>query len=148
MLLTGLKDGTIKIYDIRSHQEIFKIADYKGDLSSLAFSNKGLNFAAAWKTSDVCRVFNLRKLGKEVYEIQHSAGPINSVAFDHYGGYLLTGAGNTMNIFASKKWDEPPVYANGHPQDNGVVNVAKFAKSGRMVVSGGNEDRFMKIFAI
>ena len=33
MLLTGLKDGTIKIYDVRTNQEIFKITDYKGDLS-------------------------------------------------------------------------------------------------------------------
>jgi WD40 repeat protein len=42
MLLTGLKDGTIKIYDVRSNQEIFKITDYKGDLSQISFSNKGL----------------------------------------------------------------------------------------------------------
>jgi WD40 repeat protein len=50
MLVTGLKDGTIKIYDIRSHMEIFKITDFKGEIASLSFSNRGLNFAAAWKT--------------------------------------------------------------------------------------------------
>ncbi len=92
-------------------------------------------------------MFNLRKLGKEVYEIKHTA-PLNSVAFDHYGGYLLTGAGNQLNIFASKKWDEPAVYSNQQAQDTGVVSVAKFAQSGRMIVTGGSEDRFMKVFNI
>jgi WD40 repeat protein len=42
MLLTGLKDGTIKIYDVRTNTEIFKITDFKGELSQIAFSNKGL----------------------------------------------------------------------------------------------------------
>jgi hypothetical protein len=46
------------------------MTDYQGELSSLSFSNKGLNFAAAWKTSEICRVFNLRKLGKDVNEVK------------------------------------------------------------------------------
>ena len=111
MLVTGLKDGTIKIYDVRTHQEIFKMTDYPGELSSISFSNKGLNFAAALKSSDICRVFNLRKLGKEVNEVKLSGG-VNSINFDHYGGYLLAGAGSALTIHAAKKWDEPPLYYN------------------------------------
>lgn len=147
MLVTGLKNGTIKIYDIRSNQEIFKMTDYQGELSSISFSNKGLNFAAAWKSSDVCRVFNLRKLGKEVNEVKLSAG-VNSVSFDHYGGLLLAGAGSALTIHAAKKWDDAPLFFDEKAHNQGVVNVAKFSTSGRHIVSGGAEDRFMKVFEV
>ncbi len=147
MLVTGLKDGTIKIYDIRSHQEIFKMTDYQGELSSIAFSNKGLNFAAAWKSSDTLRIFNLRKLGKEVNEVK-LADKVHSVSFDHYGGQLLAGAGSGLTIHSLKKWDEAPIYSNSKAHAQGIVSVAKFSNSGRMIVSGGAEDRFMKVFEV
>jgi WD40 repeat protein len=150
MLIAGLKDGTIKIYDVRSHQEIFKISDYKGgELGNISFSNKGLNFAAAWKSSDTCRVFNLKRLGKEVFELKHSAGNVNFVNFDFFGGSLLTAAGSSLNIYqATKKWDEPAVYTNERAHDTGIVNLAKFSPSGRFIVSAGNEDRFMNVFGL
>ena len=147
MLVTGLKNGIIKIYDIRSHQEIFKITDYQGEISSISFSNKGLNFAAAWKSSDICRIFNLRKLGKEVNEVKLSAG-VNSVSFDHYGGLLLAGAGSALTIHAAKKWDEAPLFVNEKAHAQGVVSVAKFTTSGRHIVSAGADDRFMKVFEV
>lgn len=148
MLITGLKDGTIKIYDIRSHQEIFKISDYKGELGNVSFSNKGLNFAASWKSQDVCRIFNLKKLGKEVHEIKHTGGNVNCVNFDFFGNYLLTGAGSSLNIYASKHWNEPAVYTNEKAHETGVVSVAKFSPSGKFIVSGGSEDRFMKVYGL
>lgn len=147
MLLTGLKDGTIKIYDVRTNQEIFKITDYKGDLSQISFSNKGLQFAVSWKSSDVCRVFNMKKLGKEVSEIK-LPGNVHSVHFDHYGSYLLTGAGSNLSVFNSRKLGDSPLYSNDQTHDTGVVNVARFAPNGKMIVSGGTEDRFMKVFGI
>ena len=143
MLVTGLKDGVLKIYDIRSHQEIFKIADYPGEVSSLAFSNRGLNFAAAW--GDVVRVFNLKKLGKEVSEVK-VGGPVHSVNFDSYGNYLLAGAGAGVSVHAGKQWAE--VARVERAQDNGVVSVARFSASGRRVVTAGSEDRFLKVFTI
>lgn len=123
------------------------MTDYEGELSSISFSNKGLNFAAAWKSSEICRVFNLRKLGKEVNEVKLSAG-INSVSFDNYGGLLLAGAGSALSIHAAKKWDEAPLFFNETAFNKGVVSVAKFSNSGRFIVSGGTEDRFMKVFSV
>lgn len=147
MLLTGLKDGTIKIYDVRTNQEIFKITDYKGDLSQISFSNKGLQFAVSWKSSDVCRVFNMKKLGKEVSEMK-LPGNVHSVHFDHYGSYLLTGSGSSLSVFNSRKLGDSPIYYNDMAHDIGFVNIARFAPNGKMIVSGGTEDRFMKVFGI
>ena len=147
MLATGLKDGTIKMYDVRTNTAIYTETNFKGELGNISFSNKGLYFAASWKGSDVCRVFNLRKLGREVMEVKHSQ-PVEHVQFDYFGGYLLTGSGSGINVFASKHWSEPSVYANEKVHDTGVVSVAKFANSGRMIVSAGAEDRFMKVYGI
>ena len=112
MLIAGLKDGTIKIYDIRTHQEIFTLADFKGDLANVSFSNKGLSFAAAWKSESVCRVFNLRKLGKEVAEIRHKDN-LSYCSFDNFGSYLMTAAGSSLNVFtantSTKKWDDATI---------------------------------------
>jgi WD40 repeat protein len=94
------------------------------------------------------RVFNLRKLGQEVFELKHDA-PVHSTNFDFYGQYLLTGSGAGINIFgASKHWNEPPLYTNSKVHEAGAVSKAKFSNSGRMVVSAGEEDRFMKVFHI
>jgi WD40 repeat protein len=148
MVIAGLKDGTIKIYDIRSHQEIFKMTDFKGDLGNISFSNKGLNFAAAWKSSDVCRVFNLKKLGKEVTEIKNTA-PVSFVSYDNYGSYLLTGAGQSLNVYATKHLGtQATIFSQDKVVDTGVVSVAKFSASGKMIVTGGSEDRFMKVFGL
>ena len=95
----------------------------------------------------MCRIFNLKKLGKEVSEIKHEAN-VGSVAFDSYGNYLLTGAGSGLNIWASKQWNEPAVFSCEKAHDNGVVNVAKFSPSGRFLVSAGADDRFMKVFSL
>jgi pre-mRNA-processing factor 19 len=146
MLVAGLKDGVLKIYDARSHQEIFKIADYRGaEVTSVAFSNRGLNFAAAWAGSEVVRVFNLKKLGKEVAEVKLAA-PASSVKFDAYGSCLLAAAGPGVSVHAGKQWAQ--VGGVERAQDSGVVSVARFSASGRRVVTAGNEDRFLKVFTI
>jgi WD40 repeat protein len=43
-LAVGLKNGVVKIYDIRSQQAILEFGDFKGlgEVKSLSFSNKGV----------------------------------------------------------------------------------------------------------
>ena len=112
------------------------MTDYKGELSQISFSNKGLQFAVALKSSDICRVFNMKKLGREVNEIKTS-GNVHSVHFDPFGSFLLTGSGSSLSIYNSKKLSDSPLYLNEKAHDTGVVNVARFSPSGRMIISGG-----------
>jgi WD40 repeat protein len=110
-----------------------------GDVINITFSNKGLNFAAAWKNSNICRVFDLRKMDS-AFEIPHSSH-VNSVNFDNFGGYLATASSKELRFYTGKKWDEEIFTSEVHEGD---INVVKFAPSGRYVCSGG-EDRFMKV---
>ena len=110
LLGTGLKNGVIKIFDMRSLKPIFEIDKFKGlgEVCSLAFSNKGLNFAAAWKNNSICRVFNLRKMQKESLDVADPEGLKTSfVSFDYYGNYLATGSGSAVSIYTGKEMNEP-----------------------------------------
>lgn len=91
------------------------------------------------------KVFNLKKLGKEVAEVKVAA-PASSVKFDAYGNSLLVGAGAGLSVHAGKQW--PQVGAVERALDTGVVSVARFSASGRRVVAAGAEDRFVKVFTI
>jgi WD40 repeat protein len=70
-MATGLKNGVIKIWDIREQTSVTSIANWSGEgsICSLNFSEKGINFAAAWKGSETARVFDLRKMDKESFSI-------------------------------------------------------------------------------
>jgi WD40 repeat protein len=52
-MAAGLKSGIIKIYDVRTQKPMIELDQFKGsgEVNSIAFSNKGLYFAAAWKNS-------------------------------------------------------------------------------------------------
>jgi len=64
MLAIGFKNGLIKLYDIRTNNELMKIDDKVGygEVTSLAFSNKGLLIAASWSLMKDCLVYSLRKM--------------------------------------------------------------------------------------
>ena len=132
MMMVGLADGRVKVYDIRTQQAIFSIDDYKGtcgEVKQISFSNKGLYFATTWKDSKVARVFNLRKLGKEVIEVgPFGEDKVTTATFDYYGNYLAIGHGKSICVVEAKKWNEPLVtIPNAH---DGAVNVVRFAPSG------------------
>lgn len=89
----------------------------------------------------------MRKLGTKIYDLQHES-PLNCAHFDNFGNYLLTSAGEGLSVFDAKHWDQAPIYSNQKVHDNGVVSIARFSNSAKMIVSGGTEDRFMKVYGI
>ena len=74
------------------------------------------------------------------------SGLVNSIEFDNYGQFLLSGSGKGVKVHAlvSKQWEE--AYANEELHE-GVVNVARFAPNGRVIVTG-SDDRFMKVLTL
>jgi len=94
----------------------------------------------------VSRIFDLRKMAAGAQKEIASGGVVNSVQFDQYGHYLLSGSGKGVRItaFANKQWEDTYVNEGLH---DGVVNIARISQSGRVIVTGG-EDRFMKLLSI
>ncbi|CDW72817.1 UNKNOWN [Stylonychia lemnae] len=147
VLAVGLKNGAVKIYDIRTQQSVLEFADFKGqgEVKSLSFSNKGVQLAAGWSNMKECKVFSLRKTNEVLSPLNTTeSNSTQAVSFDHYGGYLLTGSGNVVNIYGGKQLREPTHSIVAH---EGIINVAKFSPQGSLVVSGA-EDRFLKIHSL
>lgn len=109
--MVGFKNGLIKIYDVRTKELFMKIEDKQGygEVSSLAFSNKGLQFAATWTQLKDPLLFNLRKIN----DVQTPLNPFGegtfaqSVCFDHFGNHLLSGVGNGISIYGGKTMSQP-----------------------------------------
>jgi WD40 repeat protein len=148
MLAVGLKNGVIKIYDMRNQQVIKELEAFKGqgEVTNISFSNKGAHFAATWKNIETAKLFNLRKFDHAPLDIvnSHPASKATTASFDHYGGYLATGSDNSLNIYNLKDVANPVHSFQAH---DGIVNIAKFTTSGKAIISGG-EDRFLNVFSL
>ena len=132
---------------MRALKPMIEIDSFKGqgEVSSISFSNKGLYFAAAWKNSSSCRVFNLRKMKEESLEVPDADGFKTSfVSFDYYGNYLATGAGTAVSLYTGKLFNEP---VKRFSQNDGNVNVVRFAPSGSYFASGA-DDRWLKVHSV
>ena len=126
MLATGLKSGIIKVWDIRTQTVATTVSKYeggaRGDVTKLAFSNKGIYFAASFSKGNTSTVFDLRKIDSVFFDIAHDS-PVTSVSFDHSGTNLLTCAGKGVRVYSGKQWDE--VVLNAGEVHDSVVNVAR-----------------------
>ena len=104
----GLASGKILIYDVREMKVAQELEPPQNgsEINKLVFSNKGVYLAATWKTLGICRVFSLHKECAYA-DLDHKDNMVTSVAFDKFGGYLMTAAGNELSIFNYKNWKKP-----------------------------------------
>jgi WD40 repeat protein len=62
VLAVGLKNGAIKVYDIRDQKVAMEfVGPAATEVKKIIFSNKGTYLAASWKDQDICRVYSLHK---------------------------------------------------------------------------------------
>lgn len=104
----GLASGKVLIYDIREMKLAQELnpPEEGVEVSSLVFSNKGVYLAAAWKGQDTCRFYSLHR-ECTFTDLAHENLVINSIAFDQFGGFLMTAAGNNLVLFNYKNWKKP-----------------------------------------
>lgn len=59
----------------------------------------------------------------------------------------MTASANNLNMYYSRNWKEPQAVVQAYDKAESVINVAKFAPSGKFIVTGA-EDRDMKVFRV
>jgi pre-mRNA-processing factor 19 len=101
ILGTGLVDGVVRIWDVKSQQNVANFEGHKDQISSLCFSENGFYLATGAKDATV-KIWDLRKL-KNIHTIT-APSAVHSVAFDHSGQYLAVG-GEDLSVYMSKSWD-------------------------------------------
>jgi pre-mRNA-processing factor 19 len=98
LFATSQLDGTIKLWDITSQQEILKLYDHGVEtVSSISFSENGYYLAACGEEDQTVRVWDIRK-NKVVKTLQLEEGNyVSKVKFDNSGNYLVT-AGHKIGV--------------------------------------------------
>lgn len=104
ILGTGNVAGAIKIWDVKSQQNVASFTGHNGKVTSLSFSENGYYLASSAQDSTV-KLWDLRKL-TNFHTIKMDAANVGRVRFDYSGIYLGIAAENTVAVYQSKTWNE------------------------------------------
>jgi hypothetical protein len=93
--------------------------------------------AVSWQAQEFCRVYSLHK-GCEFSDILHEGSVVDSFAFDQYGQYLMTCAGNKLRMFYYRDFTVPFAVLDSKAQ------IAMFdVDCNKIVVAQGQKVQFM-----
>jgi WD40 repeat protein/MinD-like ATPase involved in chromosome partitioning or flagellar assembly len=133
-LLSGGADGTLRLWDAESGQEIRAFAGHQGSVWSVAFAPDGRRLLSG-NAGGTLRLWDAES-GQEIRAFAGHRRWVMSVAFAPDGRRLLSGGDDaTLRLWDAKSGQEIRAFA-GH-QDS-VISVA-FAPDGRRLLSGGND---------
>jgi len=139
----GTVDSVLRIWDIKSQDNVASFTGHQGKITSLSFSENGYYLATSGGDKTV-KIWDLRKL-VDVKTIQLD-GDVNAVRFDYSGQYLGVG-GSDLRVFATKQieaikpWDEIIKL-----EQKGAITDFKISKTADYFASV-SIDRNLRIFA-
>jgi WD40 repeat protein len=134
MLASGSADGTIRLWNVATHQPLGEaLSDHTGDVYSVAFSPDGkvLAWGTAYGTITLLNVATRRPLGQP---LTGHARAVNSVAFSPDGKTLASGSLDAT----IRLWDVTSGLPLGQPlagHTSDVYSVA-FSSDGKTLASG------------
>jgi len=100
---TGSANNFVRIWDIKTQQNVVTFEGHEGSITDLAFSENGFYLATA-SVDGAVKLCDLRKL-KNIHTHNFGKGsPVECVAFDPSGTFLAAG-GADIKIFASKTFE-------------------------------------------
>lgn len=102
MIGTGLKDGKVIIWDIRSQRCSSELEPCKSPIKRLCFSEKGYHMLTLGKEGHKVHLWDLRKLNKEEPILVKTINSIKGITFDPYG-VNLAACGKRVEVFSVKK---------------------------------------------
>jgi hypothetical protein len=137
-LASASTDGTIKVWDTASGQEVRTLKGHTGEVWSVAFNPDGSRLASAsWDKT--IKIWDLAKVN-EPRTLNGHTGPVDSVAFSPDGSRVASaGFDRTIRIWDLARGNEPRTLGR---HTGRVYSVAFSADGSRLAsASGDKEDR-------
>ena len=138
-IVSGSRDGTLKIWDSGTAAEMATLSGHTGAVNAVAWSPDGTRIVSG-STDRTLRVWD-SGTGKEVGTLSGHTGPVNAVAWSPDGSRIVSGSEDG----AVKLWDGPGAELarpSGHTRK---VNAVAWSPDGARIVSG-SEDATLKIW--
>jgi WD40 repeat protein len=128
-----LKDGTVRVWDVKSGRELHVLKGHKEHVSSISFSPDGRLLASGSFDRSV-RVWDI-KTGKQQAVLKEHDGAIHSVQFSHDGMLLASGAEDARLLLWSTKTKKLLNVMGG----KGIVYIITFSPDGKLLASASSD---------
>ncbi|WP_110580089.1 nSTAND1 domain-containing NTPase, partial [Microcystis aeruginosa] len=141
-LVSGSWDGTIKLWNVETGQEIRTLKGHDGSVSSVNFSPDGKTLVSgSW--DGTIKLWNV-ETGQEIRTLKGHDGSVSSVNFSPDGKTLVSGSWDgTIKLWNVETGQEIRTF-KGH--DNLVTSV-NFSPDGKTLVSG-SVDKTIKLWNV
>ena len=143
ILGTGTTDNLIRVWDIKTQQNVASFEGHTGAVNALSFSENGYHLASGGDDGFV-RLWDLRKVGDKKLNFRNlegGGGAVNDVSWDSSGTYLAS-AGVDLRVYIVKQWDMVAQWT----EHTAAVTGCKWGAAAGFLASS-SMDRSLKIFA-
>ncbi|RHZ81088.1 hypothetical protein Glove_123g189 [Diversispora epigaea] len=139
ILGTGTNDSVVRIWDVKSQQNVASFDNHTGRITSIAFSENGYYLATA-SEENLVKLWDLRKLSNFQTLVVDTDSKVNKVVWDFSGQYLAVG-GTDVRIYHSKTWNELVNISENMAE----ITDMKFGELAKYLLVGGL-DRSLRIY--
>ena len=149
-VLTGSKDGTLKLWDIATTRLVRTFAGHKGDITAVALSPDGTRALSGSKDKTI-RLWEVAtgRLIRTIYaHLDATGGEVSSVAFSPDGKRLLS---SSRGEAAAKLWDAESgrlvrMFQHSKGSLRAGVTSAVFSPDGTRMATGGAGDKIVNLW--